>query len=303
MTNPNFEYYKVFYYVGKHQNLTTAAHLLSTSQPSVSRSIKNLEYDLSCRLFVRSKKGVTFTPEGALLYNHIASACESIFEGEKALSRALHLESGTVAIGTTEIAIHCYLLEKLASFHKAHPKVTLTIINRSAPVLIDEIKSGAIDIAVLTTPIKDEKNLAITEVKRFRDVLVAGPAFSHLGNRILTIEELPTYPLITLSKETATYRFYSSLYASHEMAWKADIELATADLLIPFIKQNLGIGFVPQIMASPALASGEIRALTLSIDIPEREICIVQDKRHPLSAASRQLIHSLASGDPSQERT
>ena len=48
--NSNFEYYKVFYYVSKYENLTKAAAVLKTSQPAVTRTIHNLENVLGCRL-------------------------------------------------------------------------------------------------------------------------------------------------------------------------------------------------------------------------------------------------------------
>ena len=61
--NANFEYYKVFYYVSKYENLTKAASVLKTSQPAVTRTIHNLENILGCRLFTRSKSGMKLTPE------------------------------------------------------------------------------------------------------------------------------------------------------------------------------------------------------------------------------------------------
>lgn len=62
--NANFEYYKVFYYVSKYENLTKAASVLKTSQPAVTRTIHNLENILGCRLFTRSKSGMKLTPGG-----------------------------------------------------------------------------------------------------------------------------------------------------------------------------------------------------------------------------------------------
>ena len=52
--NSNFEYYKVFYYVAKYENLTKASSVLKTSQPAVTRTIHNLENELGCRLFTTS---------------------------------------------------------------------------------------------------------------------------------------------------------------------------------------------------------------------------------------------------------
>ena len=68
----NFEYYKIFYYVAKYQNFTLAAKALLSSQPSVSRCMQALETELGCRLFVRTKRGVSLTAEGEQLYKYVA---------------------------------------------------------------------------------------------------------------------------------------------------------------------------------------------------------------------------------------
>ena len=74
--NSNFEYYKVFYYVAKYENLTKAAMVLKTSQPAVIRTIHNLENELGCRLFIRSKKGMRLTTEGrTFLSVHLCRLC------------------------------------------------------------------------------------------------------------------------------------------------------------------------------------------------------------------------------------
>ena len=66
--NTNYEYYRIFYYVAKYQNITQAAEMLHSNQPNVSRVIKLLEYELGCPLLIRSRRGVTLTPEGQRLY-------------------------------------------------------------------------------------------------------------------------------------------------------------------------------------------------------------------------------------------
>lgn len=47
----SFDYYRTFYYVAKYKNFTRAATMLLSSQPSVTRSIQNLESELSCPPF------------------------------------------------------------------------------------------------------------------------------------------------------------------------------------------------------------------------------------------------------------
>ena len=94
--NANFEYYKVFYYVSKYENLTKAASVLKTSQPAVTRTIHNLENILGCRLFTRSKSGMKLTPEGKIFYQYVAAGCAQFFKAEDNLNNLISLENGTV---------------------------------------------------------------------------------------------------------------------------------------------------------------------------------------------------------------
>ena len=61
----SYDSYRVFYYVSKCRSFTQAARQLLTSQPNITRTIRNLESALGCTLFLRSNHGVSLTPEGA----------------------------------------------------------------------------------------------------------------------------------------------------------------------------------------------------------------------------------------------
>lgn len=78
----SYDSYKIFYYVAHYQNITLAAKALYLTQPTVSHYILNLEKDLNCKLFIRSKKGMQLSPEGELLFQHISKAYMEISEGE-----------------------------------------------------------------------------------------------------------------------------------------------------------------------------------------------------------------------------
>ena len=47
----SYEYYRIFYYVAKCGNLTKAAELLQSSQPNLTRAVRNLEAEIGCPLF------------------------------------------------------------------------------------------------------------------------------------------------------------------------------------------------------------------------------------------------------------
>ena len=149
--NSNFEYYKVFYYVAKYENLTKASSVLKTSQPAVTRTIHNLENELGCRLFTRSKSGMKLTPEGRTFYSYVSAGCAQFFKGESDLKDRLSLEKGTISISATETALHCYLFQAMEEFSRKYPKVHFQILNNSTRDSIQAVRDGKVDMAVVSS--------------------------------------------------------------------------------------------------------------------------------------------------------
>ncbi len=70
----NYDYYRIFYVVAQCRSFTRAAEMLKNNQPNITRCMKNLEQELGCKLFHRSNKGVTLTPEGQRFYRRGGAA-------------------------------------------------------------------------------------------------------------------------------------------------------------------------------------------------------------------------------------
>ena len=73
-------------------------------------------------------------------------------------------------------------------------------------------------------------------------------------------------------------------------------EAATADQLLPLIRNHLGVGFVPEMLAREAVEKGEVFEIPLTEPIPEREILLVEDGSRPLSIAAERLRQMLEEG-------
>ena len=280
----NFEYYKIFYYVAKYQNFTLAAKALLSSQPSVSRCMQALETELGCRLFVRTKRGVSLTAEGEQLYKYVAPACEQIFKGEENIG--------------TETALHCFLLKKLSSFHRQYPGVRLKLTSGTTPNTLADLKAGKTDLAVVTTPIREDPHFRVTLVKECQDILAGGSNYSYLKGKKVPLSEVQQYPFVSLAENTMTYALYKEFYASHGLILKPDIELATADLMVPVIRQGLGVGFIPRELVKKELEEGSIVEIEIEEKIEGRHICMVEDRQKPLSVAARHLIRLLKGKEP-----
>lgn len=290
----NYEYYRCFYYVAKYKNLTRAASAMMGSQPNVTRVMRNLEQELGCRLITRSNRGVTLTEEGERLYQHVAVAFEQLRLGEEALTQSGGLQEGSVSIGTSETAIHGLLLGVLRRFHREYPGVRLRLRNYTTPQAFSALRDGQIDFAVITAPVGvEQRPFKRTCLKVFRDILIGGPQFAALAEKPLRLAELADYPLIGLSRDTGTFELYSRFYMANGLALEPDMEVATTDLILPLVENDLGVGFLPHEFAEKALQEGRVVRLQLEEAIPERHICLVQDTRNSLSPAARTLRQML----------
>lgn len=281
--------YRQFYYVAQYRSFTKAAEMLYSSQPNVTRSIKNLEQALGCSLFVRSSRHVQLTPEGETLLAHIAPAIEQIQAGEDALLLHTSLKGGVVSISASEIALHHTLLPLLKEFRRRYPEVRFRIFNSTTPQAVTALKERMADLALVTTPLDSCENLVRKELAAFRDVPVCGNAYYPLLQQPLTLETLVSYPLISLRKGTATYTLYQSFFHSHGLSLSPDIEAATSSQIIPMVQSDLGIGFVPEHIAQKAQTDGSVHILQLTQPLPQRSVCLLKRKDTPLSIAAREL--------------
>ncbi|MCI8886638.1 MAG: LysR family transcriptional regulator [Hungatella sp.] len=284
-----YDYYRIFYYVAKYQSFTKAAGVLMSNQPNVTRAMNSLEQELGCRLFLRSNRGVTLTPEGEKLYAHIRIAQEQIAAGERELASGLTLQSGSVSIGASEIGLHCLLLPILRNFHAAYPGVHIRITNQPTQKAAKAVKDGLVDMAVVAAPAHFPKPLQEIPLSGFQDMLFAGPRFASLAGQPVSLNRLADYPFICLGRDSQTYEFFSQFFASHGLILSPDMEAATTAQVLAMIRYDLGIGFLPPAFAADALGKGEIFALNLEEPVPHRTISLVKDSGRPLSVAAQTL--------------
>ena len=122
-------------------------------------------------------------------------------------------------------------------------------------------------------------------------------------SQTLSLKELAGYPLICLNEESMTRSFYRQFFLEHDAVLKPDTEAATTDQMLTLVKSELGLAFMPEPMAAPLLASGELVQLHLQEIIPSRSICLVYDHHRPLNTAARKFQQLLTkAGTRSAER-
>ncbi|MDE7329569.1 MAG: substrate-binding domain-containing protein, partial [Clostridia bacterium] len=226
---------------------------------------------------------------GQKLFDYVNIAHNQLVKGENEVGRAISVEGGTIYIGATVTALHGFLFDFLDNFHNKYPSVKIKLNTGSSNGMIDMLKNGIVDLAFVSTPCNTPKPLNCIKIAPFNDILIAGKGFSQLKDKPFTLADLKNYPFVCLRHSMQLRQFIDGIFAENDLAVTPDIEADGADLLVPMISHNFGLGLVPEGMAEEAIARGEVFRISLKEELPERHICMITDPNHPHTNASREL--------------
>lgn len=284
----SYDYYRVFYYVSKYKSFTAAARVLFNNQPNITRMMKKLEEELGCHLFIRQRHGISLTPEGEKLYAHVSVAYEHLLAGEQEIARDKVLESGHITIAASEIALHCVLLPVLKQYRKLYPGIRIKILNQSTPQALRTLKDGLADFAIVTEPFDLQANISVEIIRSIQEVAVCSKEYGIEQGKILSNIQLDRYPLIGLEEHTSSFVFFADYFNSIGITYKPDVEAATADQILPMVRSDLGIGFVPTDFLQNENMENLV-VLTMDREVPKRNICILKRKDTALTISAHEL--------------
>ncbi len=290
----SLDLYRVFCQVARDRSFTLAAQALFISQPAVSRSIRQLEEELHCSLFVRTPRGVVLTGEGETLYRHVSAGLEQIAQGEKKLAAQVNLESGEICVGASDMTLQFFLLPYLERFHSLYPGVKIHVTNGPTPETLRFLEQGRIDFGVVSEPADDIAAFSPVPVGHVQDVFIAGERFAYLADRPLPLAALRELPVICLEKNTSTRGYIDRFFAEHDATFNPEFELATSSLIVQFARRNLGVGCVVEDFAREAMAQGAVVRVPLETAIPSRRLCLVRGAA-PASKAAERLLELILS--------
>ena len=282
-----FDYYRVFYETARFRSFSTAAQHLYISQSAISQCIQQLENDLSVQLFVRTRKGVSLTNEGKILFSKVENAISSIEQAESQLDRLRHLESGGLKIAASDTITSRFLLKYLEEFHTLYPNIKIEMANSYSSQMLSFVKEGKADLAFVNMPLSDDE-LVIEPCFEINDAFVCGPDFA--GKDSYSWNEVADLPLILLEKNSSSRHFLEATFKEKNIILNPQIEIAAHDLLIHFASIHLGVSCVIEQFSKEELEKGSIKKIPLDPPLPNRSIGYAYSKNVPLSYAAKAFI-------------
>lgn len=282
------DYYKIFYETACHSSFSAAANRLYISQSAISQCIRQLESEIDTQLFIRSRRGVTLTKEGQLLFHKVESAIQAIEQGETLLARLHHLDSGSLVIAAGDTITSHFLLPYLEKFHALYPGISIKMENSYSEHMIECVKEGKAELAFVNLPIKADRELEILPCLEIHDIFVCGSDYNM--KKSYSRAEMAEQPLILLETNSSSRRFVDENFAKSGITLNPHIEMAAHELLIRFASIRLGVSCVVEEFSKNELEGGIIRKMPLNEPLPPRSIGCAYLKHNPLSLAAKEFL-------------
>ena len=141
---------RYFVAVAETQSLTLAAKArLHTSQPSLSRQIRDLEEEVGAPLLTRGARGIELTPAGRVFLDHARSVLSQVATATEAARRIAHPAKPCFVMGFLTGHELTWMPEALRILHDELPNVDVMISSQCSPLLAAGLSKGTIDAAVL----------------------------------------------------------------------------------------------------------------------------------------------------------
>lgn len=284
--------YKVFFIVAKCKNISRAAEVLYVSQPAVSKSIRTLESSLKISLFSRSSRGVTLTPEGQVLFEHIKIAFDQFSLGEHILERLKNKEMGNINLGVSTTIGKSYFLPKFQEFSKQYSSFKIKIINKPTLDTIKLVEEEKLDLGIIATT-SNNLELEFIKIKEIHDIFVASNNYIKKIKISSTDDIFKKGSFMLLENPNSTREYIDNYLISQNLSITPDIEASNMDFLVEGAKLDLGITSVIREFSLTDLQNRLLVEIPLLTPIPSRYITVIYKKSTDLSIAAKTLINFL----------
>jgi DNA-binding transcriptional LysR family regulator len=255
MTGMQVESLEVFRTVARHGSITGAAHALRYTQSAVSRQIATLEAETGTRLFDRLPRGVALTDEGRSLLPHAEAVLDRLATARSDLDALRGLGGGRLRVGAFPTAVAALVPRALAAFRDAHPGVTLSLIEGRTADLLERLRGGDADLAVVSAAPDRPLESARFDLHHLLDehLLVAVPRGHRLARRrTVRLAELADESFIAGSATAEETLLRATLPAAFRP--RVDIVAAEWTGKLGCVAAGLGVALLPAlaVRARPA---------------------------------------------------
>lgn len=277
----NLRHIEIFHAVMTAGNLTEAARLLHTSQPTVSRELARFEKVIGLTLFERSRGRLHPTVQGLRLFEEVQRSWYGLDRIVSAAESLREFRQGELSIVCLPVFSQSFLPLLLQPFLARYPEVSLNVVPQESPLLEEWLSAQRHDLGLtetLSTPAGTERTPLLT----LNEVCVL-PAGHPLAQReVLTPQDFQGENYISLSRSDSYRQLLDALFTEHQVKRRMVVETHSAASVCAMVRAGVGVSVVNPLTALDYASSGVV-VRPFSITVPFT-VSLIRPLHRPASA-------------------
>lgn len=233
-------------------NITAAAGKLFTTQPAVSKQLRQLEEELGFKIFERHGRSLSrVTAPGERVIECAVRVLREV-QNIKGISTDFKDDSaGTLSIGTTHTQARYVLPPVIKAFRDHYPKVQFNLLQGTSEQIAEMARTGRIDLAIATGSAGQFEKFALLPCYRWhRQVIV--PADHPLAQtRHLTLEELGAYPIVSYVFSFTGPSSLTDAFLARNLRPNIALAARDADVIKTYVRLGIGVGIIANMAIDP----------------------------------------------------
>ena len=234
-------------------NLSEAAESLHTSQPGISKQIRQLEDELGVDILVRHGKRVVDVTEPGRLILGIAERILQDTENLKQVAREFSAEgTGSFTIATTHTQARYALPPVVTRFSQRYPKVRLSLRQGSPQDIANLVRSGEADIAIATEAAEFYEGLVMLPCYQWNRCVITPLKHPLLREKQISIEAIARHPIVTYDFAFTGDSPIKRAFDNRGITPNVVLTAIDADVIKAYVEMGLGIGILAKMAFDPA---------------------------------------------------
>lgn len=228
----------------EHGSFTKAAEQLGYTQSAISQLIKTLEQELETTLIVRSRTGVTLTPDGEQYLPYIKKICQSVRELEEKKRAMQGLEDGVIRIGAITSIATKYLPDWIKQFKKQFPHIRFELLLGDYSEIERMIIEGTVDFGFVNPVVVPN----LTSEPIVQDDMIA---CVHKNNPIakldrISLEQLAREPFILIQEGNRSAAL--QLFEQQNLSPRVEFIVQDDRAVLEMVRHGLGVTIIPSLV-------------------------------------------------------
>ncbi|MGL9721596.1 LysR family transcriptional regulator [Symbiopectobacterium sp.] len=281
MPTISLRHIEIFHAVMTTGNLTEAAALLNTSQPTVSRELARFEHLVQMPLFERVRGRLHPTAQGLQLFEEVQRSYYGLDRIINAARDIRRFEQAQLSIACLPVFSQSLLPNVCKPLLDSYPSLSLHVIPQESPLLEEWLSAQRHDLGLTensVTPAGTERHTLLT----LNEVCVLPAQHRLAARRILTPEDFRHERFISLSSSDSYRQLLDKLFDSAGIARDMVLETHSAASVCAMVRAGVGISIVNPLTALDYAASGVV-VRPFSIAVPFT-VSLIRPLHRPASA-------------------